>query len=40
MPTVKDQDKDHALYPQLAAFLDSRADVADTDPVRVFRMII
>lgn len=27
MPTVRDQDKDHALYPLLAALLDSRADV-------------
>lgn len=27
MPTVRDQDKNHALYPLLAKFLDSRADV-------------
>jgi pimeloyl-ACP methyl ester carboxylesterase len=30
MPTVKDQDKDHPLYPLLAKYFDSRDDVEET----------
>jgi hypothetical protein len=40
MPTVRDQDKDYPFYSHLAEFFDSRVDVADTDPVRVFRLIL